>query len=169
MATPLKTCMKVEQHSVIGVLSSEGVKLINIHWRMKIQYSDTRLALQQVHGWSRKFWNDPSSASDSLCPCQAHFSRKQKLNTLRWKTCQVTVNETDSPQLPHLWTIQRCDGWKDFQVRIRGATDGTLMSVHWIKRFFLNAGIHALWKCWKTCRGDKCRKIMHLHMKFLHQ
>jgi len=40
MATPLATCTKEEQRSVIRFLSSEGVKLIEINRRMNVQYGD---------------------------------------------------------------------------------------------------------------------------------
>ena len=37
---------------------SEGVKPIAIHRRMKVQYGDACLSLQQVYEWTRKFMND---------------------------------------------------------------------------------------------------------------
>ena len=46
MAAPLATCAKEEQRSVIRFLSSEGVKPIEIHRRMKVQYGDACLSLQ---------------------------------------------------------------------------------------------------------------------------
>jgi hypothetical protein len=46
-----------EQHSVIHFLSSEGVKPIEIHRQMKVQYGDVCLSLQQVYKWTRKFMN----------------------------------------------------------------------------------------------------------------
>jgi hypothetical protein len=46
-----------EQRSVIRFLSSEGVKPIGIHRRMKVQYGGVRLSLQQVYEWTRKFMN----------------------------------------------------------------------------------------------------------------
>jgi len=49
MVTPLATCTKEEQHSVIRFLSSEGVKPIEIHRRMKVKYGDACLSLQQVY------------------------------------------------------------------------------------------------------------------------
>ena len=61
MAAPLATCTKEEQRSVIRFLSSEGVKPIEIHRRIKVQYSDARPSLQQVYEWTRKFCNRLSS------------------------------------------------------------------------------------------------------------
>jgi len=52
MVAPLATCTKEEQHSVICFLSSEGVKCIEIHRRMKGQYDDACLSLQQVYEWT---------------------------------------------------------------------------------------------------------------------
>jgi hypothetical protein len=48
MAAPLATCTNQEQCSVIRFLSSEGVKPIEIHQQMKVQYGDACLSLQQV-------------------------------------------------------------------------------------------------------------------------
>ena len=73
MASPLATCAKEEQRSVIRILNSEGVKSIKIHRRMKVQYSDECLSLQQVYEWTRKFMNGISSVTDSPRPCQAHL------------------------------------------------------------------------------------------------
>jgi len=49
MATPLATCTNEEQRSVIRFLSSEEVKPIEIHRRMKVQYGDACLSVQQVY------------------------------------------------------------------------------------------------------------------------
>jgi len=43
MAAPLATCTKKEERSVIRFLRSEGVKPIEIHRRMDVQYGDTCL------------------------------------------------------------------------------------------------------------------------------
>jgi len=72
MAAPLATCTKEEQRSVIRFLSSEGVKPIEIHRRMKVQYGDACLSLQQVYECTRKFMNGVSSVTDSPRPGQAH-------------------------------------------------------------------------------------------------
>ena len=58
--------------SVICFLSSEGVKPIEIHRRMKVQYGDVCLSLQQVYEWTRKYMNGISSVTDSPGPGQAH-------------------------------------------------------------------------------------------------
>ena len=75
MAAPLATCTNEEQRSVIRFLSIEGVKPIEIHPRMKVQYGDARLSLQQVYEWTRKFMNGTSSVTDSPQPGQAHQER----------------------------------------------------------------------------------------------
>jgi len=49
MAALLATCTKEEQLSVIHYLSTEVVKPIEIHRRMKVQYGDAFLSLQQVY------------------------------------------------------------------------------------------------------------------------
>ena len=44
-------------------LSSEGLKPTEIHRRMKVQYVDACLSLQQVYEWTRKFMNGTSSVT----------------------------------------------------------------------------------------------------------
>ena len=46
VAAPLATCTNEEQRSVIPFLGSKGVKPIEIHRRMKVQYGDACLSLQ---------------------------------------------------------------------------------------------------------------------------
>jgi hypothetical protein len=72
MVAPLATCTREEQRSVIRFLSSEGVKPIEIRRRMKVQYDDACLSLQQVYKWTKKFMNDISSVADCPRPGQAH-------------------------------------------------------------------------------------------------
>ena len=72
MAAPLATCTKEEQRSVIEFLNNEGVKPIEIHRRMKVQYGDACLSLQQVYEWNRKFMNGISSVTVSPRLSQAH-------------------------------------------------------------------------------------------------
>jgi len=72
LAAPLATCAKEEKRSVIRFLSSEEVKLIEIHRRMKVQCGDACLSLQQVYEWTRKLINGISSVTDSPLPGQAH-------------------------------------------------------------------------------------------------
>jgi len=54
--------------SVIRFLSSEGVKPVEIHRRMKVQYGEACLSLQQVYEWTRKFMNGISSVKDTPRP-----------------------------------------------------------------------------------------------------
>ena len=72
MAAPLAACTKEEKRSVIRFLSSEGVKPIEIHRQMKVQYGDACLSLQQMYEWTRKFVNGISSVTDSPRPGLAH-------------------------------------------------------------------------------------------------
>jgi len=72
MAAPLATCTKEKQRSVIRFLSSEGVKPIEIHRRMKVQCGDACLSLQKVYVCTRKLMNGISSVTDSPRPGQAH-------------------------------------------------------------------------------------------------
>ena len=72
MAGPLGTCTREEERSVIRFLCSEGMKPVEIHRRMKVQYGDAFLSIQQVYEWTRKFMNGISSVTDSPRPGQAH-------------------------------------------------------------------------------------------------
>jgi len=65
MAAPLATCTKEEHRSV-------RLKPIEIHRRMKVQYGDACLSLQQVYECTRKFMNGISSVTDCPRPGQAH-------------------------------------------------------------------------------------------------
>jgi len=72
MEAPLATCTKEGQRSVIRFLRSEGVKPIEIHRWIEVQYGDACLSLEQVYEWGRKFLNGVSSVTDSPQPGQAH-------------------------------------------------------------------------------------------------
>jgi len=72
MAAPLAICATEEQRSVIRFLSGEGVKPIEIHRRMKVQYFDACLSLQQVYQWTGKFTDGISSVTNSPQHSQAH-------------------------------------------------------------------------------------------------
>ena len=97
MATPLATCTNEEQRSIIHFLSSEGVKPIEIHRRMKVQYGDACLSLQQVHEWTGKFMNGASSVTVSPQPGQAHRVVTPEaiaaVEAIVKENCGVTVNE----------------------------------------------------------------------------
>jgi hypothetical protein len=45
MVVPIETCTREEQRSVIDFLSSEGLKPIEIHRRMKMQFGGACLSL----------------------------------------------------------------------------------------------------------------------------
>jgi len=97
MAAPLATCTKEEQRSVIRFLSSEGVKPIEIHQRIKVQYGDACLSLQQVYEWTGTFMNGISSVTDSPRPGQAHRGVTPEsvaaLEAIVKKNRRVTVKE----------------------------------------------------------------------------
>ena len=96
MAALLATRTK-GQHSVTWFLSSEGVKPIEIHWRMKVQYGDVCMSLQRVYEWTRKFMKSISSVTDSPWPGQAHWVVTQEaiaaVEAIVKKNRCVTVNE----------------------------------------------------------------------------
>jgi len=96
MAASLARCTKEEQRSVIRFLSSEGVKPIEIHRRMKVQYGDACLSLQQVYEWTRKFMNGISSVTESSRPGQAHrvvtSENTAAVETMAKENRRLTVN-----------------------------------------------------------------------------
>jgi len=97
MAAPLATCTKEEQRSLIRFLSSKGVKHIEIHRRMKVEYGDACLSLQQVYEWTRNFMNGISSVKVSPRPGQAHRVVTPKAiaaaEAILKENRRVTVNE----------------------------------------------------------------------------
>jgi len=107
MAAPLATCTKEEQRSVIRFLSSEGVKLIEIHRPMKVQYGDACLSLQQVYEWTGMFMNGISSVTDCPRPGQAHPVVTPEgiaaVEAIVKENCCVTVNE--------IARTSGCDSW----------------------------------------------------------
>ena len=77
MTASLEECTREEQCSVIRLLGSEGVNPSEIYHRMKIQYGDSCLSLQQVYDWDRKFKSGVFSVADAARSGQPH-SRHQK-------------------------------------------------------------------------------------------
>src|SRR5215469_16072296 len=91
MAAPLETCTRDEQRSLIRFLRSEGVKPIEIHRRMKVQYGDACLSQQQVYEWSRKFANGaprPGQAQQVVTP-----QNIVAVEAIVMENCQVTLND----------------------------------------------------------------------------
>jgi len=78
-------------------LISEGLRYIEIHRRMEVQYSDACLSLQQVYKWTRKFKNGISSVTDCPRPGQAHTVVKPEgidaVEAILKENRHVTVNE----------------------------------------------------------------------------
>jgi len=85
------------QHAPKKNSGETGVKPIEIHRRMKVQYGDACLSLQQVYEWTRKFMNGISSVTDSPRPGQAHpvVTREAitAVEVIVRENRRVTVNE----------------------------------------------------------------------------
>ena len=110
MAAPLATCTKEEQRSVIRFLSSDGVKPIEIHRWMRVQYGDACLSLQQVYERTRKFMNGISSVTDSPRPGQAHpvvtLEAIAAVEVIVKENRHVTVNEIAAHlDMSHEWAL----------------------------------------------------------------
>jgi len=73
------------------------VKPIETHLRMKVQYGDAYMSLQQVYEWTRKLMNGISSVTDSSRPGQAHRVVTPEtiaaVETIVKENRRVTVNE----------------------------------------------------------------------------
>jgi len=97
MTVPLKRCTKQEQQSVVRFLFIEGVKPIEIHRRMKIQYADRRMSRTQVYEWTEKFKTGITSVEDSPRPGPAvtEDNIAAVKNVIR-KNWRVTVKEVAS-------------------------------------------------------------------------
>jgi hypothetical protein len=61
----MAACTREEQRAVIRFLGSEGEKPADIHRRMKRQYGDACVPLQQVYEWHRKFKSGVSTLTDA--------------------------------------------------------------------------------------------------------
>jgi len=79
------------------LLSSEGVKPIEIHTRMKFQYCDACLSVQQGYVWTRKVMNGISSVKDCPRSSQAHAVVTPEgtavVEAILKENRRVTVNE----------------------------------------------------------------------------
>jgi hypothetical protein len=65
MAAPLEACTREEQRAVTRFLGSEGEKPADIHRRMKRQYGDACVSLQQVYECHRKFKSGVPTLTDA--------------------------------------------------------------------------------------------------------
>jgi histone-lysine N-methyltransferase SETMAR len=72
MAAPLEARTRQEQRAVIRFLGSEGEKPADIHRRMKRQYGDACVSLQQVYEWHRKFKSGVSTLTDAARSGRPH-------------------------------------------------------------------------------------------------
>ena len=96
MAAPLGISTSEEQRSVIRFLRSEGLKPIEIHRRLKVQYWNACLSQQQVYEWSRKFANGVTSVEDAPRPGQARVVTTQNIAAVEamvMENRRVTLNE----------------------------------------------------------------------------
>ena len=150
MAAPLETCTREEQRSVIRFLRSEGVKPIEIHRRMKVQYGDACLSQQQVYEWSRKFANGVTLVEDASRPGQA-----QQLQQSQTCILSVFLIHHTHQTLPQAMSICLGHSKKKWEERSsvlmkRYATRCKNGCADYKKNFF-SKGIYALCKHWRTC------------------
>jgi len=96
----LHQCTKQEQQSVVRFLFSEGVKPIEIHCRMRIQYGDRSMSRTQVYEWTEKFKNGVISLEDSPRPGPAFMAVTEDniaaVENVIWENRRVTIKEVSS-------------------------------------------------------------------------
>jgi len=100
MFVPLQQCTKQEQSSVMKFLFSEGMKPIEIHRRMRIQYGDRCVSRTQVYEWTEKLKNGVTSVEDSPRPGPAFTAVTEDniaaVENVIWENQRVTVKEVGS-------------------------------------------------------------------------
>ena len=100
MAAPLKPCTREEQRSVFRFMGSEGVNPSEIHRRMKMQYGDACLSLQQVYDWDRKFKSGVSSVADAARSGRPHTAHTTEIvagvERMQRENCHITLDEVVS-------------------------------------------------------------------------
>ena len=100
MAAPLEACTREEQRSFISFLRSEGVNPSEIHFRMKMQYGDACLSLQQVYDWDRKFKSGVSSVADASRSGRPHTAKTPEMvagvKCMQRENRRITLDEVVS-------------------------------------------------------------------------
>ena len=104
MVVPLQQCTKQEQRSVVRFLFSEGVKLIQIHRRMRIQYSDRCTSRTQVYEWTEEFKNGVTSVEDSP-PSGPAFTAVAEDNIAAVENVIGKTSMSQSRRWHHYWTL----------------------------------------------------------------
>lgn len=66
---------------IIVLLGSEGEKLADMHCRMKMQYRDICMPLQQVYEWPWKFKSAVSNLPGAVHSIQPHIVNRPETNT----------------------------------------------------------------------------------------
>jgi predicted amidophosphoribosyltransferase len=153
MAAPLVTCTKEEQRSVTRFLIREGVKPIEVHRRMKVQYGDACLSQQQVYEWNMTM----------LGPILPVQQLQQSKTCLHFECLPHPPYSPDlAPSDYHRFgPLKEAMGGKKFR-----SDEEVQQAVHeWLRRQaqeFFSRGIHALRKRWRACierNGDYVEKL----------
>jgi len=84
----------------VRFLFSEGVKPIDIHCRMRIQYGDRYMSHTQEYKWTEKFKNGVCSVEDSPRPSRAFTAVTEDnfaaVENVIWENRHVTVKKMAS-------------------------------------------------------------------------
>lgn len=105
MAVPLETHAQKWNSFVLSIFWAMKVwNQSKIIAKMKVQYDDACLLLQQVYDRSRKFWNSLNSVSDSHHPCQACWAGK-RVDCGSWMHCDgkslIETNKQNNQMTEH--------------------------------------------------------------------
>ena len=64
MDTPLQDCSVEEQRGVVRFLWAEGVKPVEIHHRMLVQYGQSTMSQRKVYEWVERFKSGLTRVTD---------------------------------------------------------------------------------------------------------
>lgn len=76
MTAPLEACARGDQRAVIHFLDSEGEKVADTFNRMKRQYRDTCMSLQQLYKWHRKSKSGVENLPNAAPSGQSHTANR---------------------------------------------------------------------------------------------
>ena len=105
MAVPLQQCTKQDQRSVVKFLFSEGVKRIEIHRRMRIQYGDRCMSRTQVYEGTEKFKNGVTKVWRILLARLQHSRHSRKTTLQPSRTWYGKTGASQSKRWHHYWTL----------------------------------------------------------------
>jgi len=77
MDAPLQDCTIEEQRGVVRFLWAEGVKLVEVHRRILVQYGQSTMSQRKVYGWVERFKSCRTPVTDEGRSGRPSTSRTQ--------------------------------------------------------------------------------------------